>query len=201
MNDIKKENILNNKFIDKKYLKLNNEEFIKLFEKKISYIFGKNGSGKTTISRYIKENFKDNFKLFIFNKDYVKKNIFIQNDDNEVESQKINPKNKKNTFNIFFGEKLITLTQELTKNEENKKIIKDYFIDKFEIISFLENKNRYNEYLFTKEHLDIKSKYNELLNYQFEENYENILEDGKKGKIILKTFWKLEHFLINLKKL
>lgn len=113
--------IMNNISIDEDFLKLNSDNFGKIFNKKSCYIFGKNGSGKTTISRKISNALNDKYDLFIFNKDYIKNNVFIQDEKKEdVDAQKISVKNKSRTFDIFLGKPLVDITKKISKNEENK---------------------------------------------------------------------------------
>lgn len=113
--------IMNNISIDEDFLKLNSDNFGKIFNKKSCYIFGKNGSGKTTISRKISNTLNDKYDLFIFNKDYIKNNVFIQDEKKEdVDAQKISVKNKSRTFDIFLGKTLVDITKKISKNEENK---------------------------------------------------------------------------------
>ena len=113
--------IMNNISIDEDFLKLNSDNFGKIFNKKSCYIFGKNGSGKTTISRKISNTLNDKYDLFIFNKDYIRNNVFIQDEKKEeVDAQKISVKNKSRTFDIFLGKPLVDITKKISKNEENK---------------------------------------------------------------------------------
>ena len=76
--------IMKNISIDNDFLKLNSDNFGKIFNKKSCYIFGKNGSGKTTISRKISNTLNDKYDLFIFNKDYIKNNVFIQDEKEKM---------------------------------------------------------------------------------------------------------------------
>lgn len=113
--------IMKNISIDNDFLKLNSDNFGKIFNKKSCYIFGKNGSGKTTISRKISNTLNDKYDLFIFNKDYIRNNVFIQDEKKEeVDAQKISVKNKSRTFDIFLGKPLVDITKKIFKNEENK---------------------------------------------------------------------------------
>ncbi|MGL6125015.1 MAG: hypothetical protein ACRC1F_00805, partial [Metamycoplasmataceae bacterium] len=107
--------------INEDFLKLDNNNFKKIFTKKTCYIFGKNGSGKTTISRKISNSFKETHDLFIFNKDYIKNNVFIQDSKKEsIDAQKISSDNKSNTFNIFLGKPLVDITRKISENESER---------------------------------------------------------------------------------
>lgn len=112
-----KTDIFNSFSVDKEYFQLSNDNAKILDDKKFIYIFGKNGSGKTTLSKEIINKFKDEYSLYIFNKDYVQKNIYVFN--SKEDSFKVNqaPKNRRNSFNLFLGKDLIELQEEL-KNKD-----------------------------------------------------------------------------------
>ncbi|MEG1009739.1 MAG: hypothetical protein RSF67_08030 [Clostridia bacterium] len=148
---------MNNKdyFIDKSYFKLSKSNFDYLFEKKITYIFGKNGVGKTTLSEEIR-NMMPNKDFFIFNSNYIASNLFISEFDKEENkgTLKSDTHNKKNTYEIFFGKKLIGILNQI---EENNKNIKDYK-ENIEI-EIKKYKEEFNEYDMVKKFFDgIESK-------------------------------------------
>jgi len=180
--------------ICKEFLKMNKEQFKKINNFPVSYIFGKNGSGKTTFSREIADQMND-LELFIFNKDYVYKNIHIEEDSNEEYlSSSQSPKNKKNTANIFLGSDSININNEIIKYDmeikenkrwfdevDGKKLIKqdkdlkcnytnDFLIKtKREIFKNNDNREKYLEFYKDKREdilsLELANKYGEMVNF------------------------------------
>ena len=106
---------------------LSEDQSKKLNDGKVIYLFGKNGSGKTTLSREIESYFYKEVELFIFNEDYISKNLYVQ-DLNSLKSEvKQLPSTKENTFKIFFGKELINLKDKLDKKIDYFKQLKDQF--------------------------------------------------------------------------
>lgn len=127
---------------DKPHFKLSKDESKKLNDGKVIYLFGKNGSGKTTLSREIKDSFPAEVKSFIFNKDYIANNLYIQsNDDDNLKNDlkqdndknnlknniKQSDKTKKNTFNLFFGHQLVDLKRKINENDLGIDKLKEEF--------------------------------------------------------------------------
>ena len=112
--------------IDEEFLKIDKDQFKKFDDYKVIYLFGKNGSGKTTISREIKK-LSPNLKLFVFNKDYINKNVYIEKYENELTQSKPNTNNKKNTAKIFLGEKLVNFNIDINKNTQENMEEKKFF--------------------------------------------------------------------------
>ncbi len=104
-----------------KYLNLSQLDG-KFDDKKFHYIFGLNGTGKTTLSRNIDADNKFS-KKFIFNKDYINKNIYIEalNSKNNQAHSKVNAKNM---TNIFLGETNIDLNNKFNNLQTKKTNLK-----------------------------------------------------------------------------
>ena len=152
--------------VNKEYFQLSNDDAKILDDKKFIYIFGKNGSGKTTLSREIINKFKDDHSLFVFNKDYVQKNIYVS--DSDKNSFKVNqaPNNRRNSFELFLGDDLIKLQKKL----KNKNLEIDAEILEFN--SFSDTQKN-----FKTELQKIKLK-NDLADLSF-----NVLNDEQKKEI------------------
>lgn len=80
------------------YLDLNVED---MSSKQYTYIFARNGVGKTTYTRRIK-----NDQAMVFNKDYVSKNIYVSKLDKNTQETKAEQDtlNQSSSFKIFIGE-------------------------------------------------------------------------------------------------
>lgn len=89
--------------------------------KNTTYIFAKNGVGKTLYSREIKKLSADK-NILIFNKDYVENNVLTtkKNDNQELDNTQ-NTANKKNVFEILIAENIRTITDKLEKKEISLK--------------------------------------------------------------------------------
>lgn len=93
--------------------------------KKVHYIFGKNGTGKTTISRELK---KLKIKTFIFNNDFIRKYLYIEKLGNdETSTADVSPEQKRNSFNLFLGKEQSRLAKEIVDLETvNKNLIREF---------------------------------------------------------------------------
>lgn len=106
------------------YLNVEIENEIKLKvnsmgEKQFTYIFAKNGTGKTTYTRNIKQN--EEVITKIFNVDYIKKNIYIENTSNkEKRENKRNDNIESNSFNVLIGNGINEIVETLNRLNENK---------------------------------------------------------------------------------
>lgn len=92
-------------------------------DKKFTYIFAKNGVGKTTYTRSIE---KDD-SIHIYNSDYVIRNLYIEKlskDSNEKENS-ITDLQKINSFEIFFGYKLKEISKTISEHTKCKKESED----------------------------------------------------------------------------
>ena len=74
-----KTDLFNSFSVHKEYFQLSDDNAKILDGKKFIYIFGKTGSGKTTLSKETIHKFKDEYSLHIFNKHYVQKIISVFN--------------------------------------------------------------------------------------------------------------------------
>lgn len=87
-------------------------------DKSFVIVYGKNGTGKTTLSR------TDNFdKSIVFNEDYINKNVYSTGDS----GVSITPANRKNISNIWIGENVIKEEVKRTTLEKHKKACKELF--------------------------------------------------------------------------
>lgn len=161
----------------------------------VSYIYGKNGTGKTTISREVK---KEKIKSFIFNKDYISANIFIDDLKDEQNNTKMGKNQKENSFHMLFGEKNLILNKEINKlkesYEESERKIKDQLSDKEnafdqKIIQIFNEMNM---------ELNYNKTYNELKKEKFDEN---LKFDEEKKKIIENIANKFKNLDENNKKI
>lgn len=99
---------------------------------KINLIFGENGSGKSTFTEYLNKEY-DN--CIVFNKNYVKENILLQEEnlfkgikmisgsDNIIYEKRINELKKKES--ILTEQKVIIKSEIDLKNKEMEKLIKN----------------------------------------------------------------------------
>ncbi len=103
-----------------------------LDESNVNYIFAKNGTGKTTFSREVKNISNDSMLKFIFNYDYIENNIYTTNVSNENEQSRLNisEKHKNNTFKIMFGENIHEIQREIENLESETKKLKDKIEEK-----------------------------------------------------------------------
>ena len=81
-------------------------------DKKMIFVFGKNGSGKTTLSRSDDLKMK---KCFIFNEDFIYKNIHII----DKEGPQINQATSNNFCELLIGENIIISKKKLLNMMRN----------------------------------------------------------------------------------
>ncbi|MGL4616686.1 MAG: hypothetical protein ACRCUM_00445 [Mycoplasmoidaceae bacterium] len=149
--------------VELEHFNLSNEDSRELDDGKFIYLFGKNGSGKTELSRQIKDKNKSDIQTFVFNKDYISKNVFVEdiNKNDDKNKTKCNASNKKNTLKVFLDQKLI-------QNHNDLKNINE----KINILKFEYNNNLFN-------HLINESDYSESIEY-----FKNYLSQDQKDKIM-----------------
>ncbi len=102
--------------IENDYMKIDLKEFND--SKRTHFIFGKNGSGKTTIAREIK---KSELMNFVYNRDFIFENIYEEIlVSGEIEANQ-KPENKSNSFSIFFGKEAQILLSKRNEYLDKKK--------------------------------------------------------------------------------
>lgn len=95
-------------------------EIIVPLKSDVTYIYGGNGSGKTTFSKEVSRNLGD--ECIVFNTDFINKNIYII----DSEGAKTDTNTKENFTSLFIGEESVyynneikSLTERLNKNKIN----------------------------------------------------------------------------------
>jgi broad-specificity NMP kinase len=91
-------------------------------EQRTNIIYGSNGAGKTTISKFIEDDSKNS--AFVFNQEFVNKNVFYSNDEGFKD---VSPENKKNRSKLLVSQRCIDIdnyiSNILKKIDEVKKNI------------------------------------------------------------------------------
>jgi len=82
-------------------------------EKELTFIYGGNGTGKTTLSRQLNQK-----EHAVFNTDFVNKNVFVIGDT----GAKCDAKNKEKFSELFLGEDAVKLAREVVDMKEKNKI-------------------------------------------------------------------------------
>ncbi|BDU67750.1 MAG: hypothetical protein TYPL_4030 [Candidatus Tyloplasma litorale] len=122
----------------KEKLNISIEEHIKLNvqnmdKKPITYVFAKNGVGKTTYTRKINEIKKENNleNILIYNQDFIVNNIFISSIDKENSEIINNISNpiKNSTFKLFYAENIKDISDKIDKNQKCLDEIKNKIND------------------------------------------------------------------------
>ena len=123
-------NVLNVKLDSHIKLDISNMEM-----KQFTYVFAKNGVGKTTYTKKIKNNGKVILK--IFNNDYIKKNIYTdKTSNNDKVFNHRNNNNDINTFNVLIGDNIVGIVNDLNKINDEKKNLK-IDLDKIVVKGFI----------------------------------------------------------------
>ena len=149
-------------------------------DKKMIFIYGKNGSGKTTFSRS-----NDLDKKYVFNEDFVYKNVYII----DAEGAKIDSGVKNNFSELLVGEDVVLLKEKQNKLEEIYKELNTKSNDNETFInSSLASNGIPNSYNFLKEKVD------ETFNYDETKTIEEQME-------IYKSDLELEQTITNDKEL
>lgn len=109
------------------YLDLNVED---MSNKQYTYIFARNGVGKTTYTRRIK-----NDQAMVFNKDYVSKNIYVSKLDKNTQETKAEQDtlNQSSSFKIFIGEGIQDINKKHIAAETDYNNAKDLLDKKISI--------------------------------------------------------------------
>lgn len=158
---------------ENKIINFKNEDSKKIIslklDKKMIFIYGKNGSGKTTFSRS-----KDLDKKYVFNEDFVYKNVYII----DTEGAKIDSGVKNNFSELLIGEDVVQLKEKQNKLEEIKKELNTKSCDNEAFINFvLVNNGIPNSYNFLKEKVDETFNYDETKTIEEQMNiYKSSLE-------------------------
>lgn len=95
----------------------------------LTIIYGKNGTGKTTISRS-----KDFDKKFVFNQDFISKNVYSIKEDGAIQSKD----NKENFSSLWLSEEIVSLR----KNIDNINILLSQIVKEKEKL----NNRIYNDF-------------------------------------------------------
>lgn len=156
-------------------------------DKKMIFIYGKNGSGKTTFSRS-----KDLDKRYVFNEDFVYKNVYII----DAEGAKIDSGVKNNFSELLIGEDVVQLKEKQNKLEEIKKELNTKSCDNETFINFvLVNNGIPNSYNF------LKGKVDETFNYDETKTIEEQMKIYKSALKLEQIITSDEELEININQL
>ncbi len=119
-----------------KYLNINekvgnvNFKLNDMHKKKVTYVYAKNGVGKTTYSRKIKEIISSQDGL-VFNVDFIANNVYEPKNDTTTGhlGVKISDNTKKNAFKILIAENIKTISDEIEKLNIERSEIESLFND------------------------------------------------------------------------
>lgn len=151
------------------------------------FIYGKNGSGKTTFSRS-----KDLDKRYVFNEDFVYKNVYII----DAEGAKIDSGVKNNFSELLIGEDVVQLKEKQNKLEEIKKELNTKSCDNETFINFvLVNNGIPNSYNF------LKGKVDETFNYDETKTIEEQMKIYKSALKLEQIITSDEELEININQL
>jgi hypothetical protein len=135
-------------------MKIKNEYFSELeidCQERVAIIYGSNGTGKTTISK----EFEKNENTFVFNENFVRKNVFISNRDGIAD---VTSEDKKERSKLFISNNCIEINNMIQDLEENKNLdIKKVFT--FSIENDAKREKLYNS---------IESEHNKTLKVKIE---------------------------------
>lgn len=132
-------------------------------DKDLIFIYGKNGSGKTTFSK------NDYFDSeYVFNVDYVNKNIYTVNESGACQTST----NRNNFSNLWIGEEIVNQEKVV---EKYKKDLDDYTPKLNDLKTLIQNDLRNN-------YVNIPIDYSEFADNDYLIDCDNINEEDKKYK-------------------
>ncbi|HHT55924.1 MAG TPA: AAA family ATPase, partial [Acholeplasma sp.] len=94
------------------------KEFELKLDKELIFVFGGNGTGKTTLSREFKSD-----DSFVFNTDFINRNVYVT----APKGIKIDSEIKENFSSLFLGEEAVSLAKTVEKIENEVKKLKGEF--------------------------------------------------------------------------
>ena len=157
-----------------------------------TFIYGPNGTGKTTFSRVYYDKKIDNIVYKVFNEDFINNNVYVT----EMDGSKQSPENKKGLNRLFIGKNVKKYSDFLTrirgrKNQLNSipvsndyKKTNDFLINKIDEIfgendEYKKNKDPFIEHILKPEDVNnIIEKIKELIDIEnITISTKNILND------------------------
>lgn len=164
-----------------------------------TFIYGPNGSGKTTFSREYYDKKDDNIIYKVFNEDFINNNVYVT----DMDGSKQSAENKKGLNKLFIGKNVKKYSDFLTRIRERKnqinstivnnglKNISEYFVGETDKIfkdneEYIKNRNPFINHILEEEYInnsidEIKTKINieeikisvkNILKDKFTKNYE-----------------------------
>lgn len=132
-----------------------------------TFIYGPNGTGKTTFSREYYDKEENNIIYKVFNEDFINNNVYVT----DMDGSKQSPENKKGLNKLFIGKNVRKYSDFLTKIRERKSQISSIpinnelqkvnnnFIKKIDEIfgeneEYKKNKNPFIEHILIPEYID-----------------------------------------------
>lgn len=132
-----------------------------------TFIYGPNGTGKTTFSREYYDKEENNIIYKVFNEDFINNNVYVT----DMDGSKQSPENKKGLNKLFIGKNVRKYSDFLTKIRERKNKISSIpinnelqkvnnnFIKKIDEIfgeneEYKKNRNPFIEHILIPEYID-----------------------------------------------
>ena len=132
-----------------------------------TFIYGPNGTGKTTFSREYYDKEENNIIYKVFNEDFINNNVYVT----DMDGSKQSPENKKGLNKLFIGKNVRKYSDFLTKIRERKSKISSIpinnelqkvnnnFIKKIDEIfgeneEYKKNRNPFIEHILIPEYID-----------------------------------------------
>ena len=145
------------------------EEIVLEMKTPMTFVYGGNGTGKTTLSRQL-----DTKLNAVFNLDFVNKNVFVVDEN----GAKCDPNNKTNFSELFLGEDAVKLAQKVVEMKAKDKDLETDTQNKIKEINNLLDKNNLSKID------DVKNLISQIeYNYSFDENKNS---DELKSAFIIK---------------